>query len=199
MSRSRLLAGACLGLACLLLAGYGHFVAVPRWPPADVGALCGFGGVVLLGVLVWRLMPAWWQEECAERTASPPYRRYARAMWPAMAAYVLILFGSLFALKLAGLPQWVRALVALAPVLPVAMVMRAMVRYLREIDELQRRIETEAICIAALAVPMAYFAGGFLQLAKVIDIPAGVAMIWVFPLTMFTYGVAKFAVSRHYR
>ena len=42
-------------------------------------------------------------------------------------------------------------------------------------------------------------AGGFLQAAKVIDIAAAAAMIWLFPLVCFSYGLAKLAVARRYR
>ena len=64
--------------------------------------------------------------------------------------------------------------------------------------ELQRRIETEAIGIASLLVSVLYFAGGLLQLAEVIEIAAGVAMIWVFPLLCASYGIAKIVLTRRY-
>ena len=42
-------------------------------------------------------------------------------------------------------------------------------------------------------------AGGFLQLARVIDIPAGVAMIWMFPLVCMVYGLVKVVVARRFQ
>jgi hypothetical protein len=47
-------------------------------------------------------------------------------------------------------------------------------------------------------VSLLYFAGGMLQKAKVIELDAGVAMIWVFPLLCVTYGIAKMIVTRRY-
>lgn len=91
-----------------------------------------------------------------------------------------------------------RAVVAVVPALAIALMMRAALRYLREIDELQRRIETESIGIASLLVSLLYFAAGLLQKAKVIDIDAGVAMIWVFPLLCLSYGVSKMVLARRY-
>ena len=41
--------------------------------------------------------------------------------------------------------------------------------------------------------------GGFLQAAKVIDVPASAAMIWVFPLVCLCYGVAKAVVARRFQ
>ena len=46
---------------------------------------------------------------------------------------------------------------------------------------------------------MAYVAGGFLQIGKVIDVPASAAMVWVFPLICLGYGLGKFLAHRRYR
>lgn len=125
-------------------------------------------------------------------------RRYTRTLVVAMAAYAGLLIVSLLLLRQiegAGL----RALVALLPVPPIAFVLRAMVGYIRDIDELQQRIELEAICIAAAGVSLAYMTGGFLQGAQVIDVPASAAMLWVFPSICGVYGLAKLVVARRYR
>ena len=82
---------------------------------------------------------------------------------------------------------------------PIGFAMRAIVRYIRDTDELQRQIELEAVSIATALVSMLYLAGGFLQAAKVIDVPASAAMIWVFPLVCMVYGFAKMLVARRYR
>lgn len=125
-------------------------------------------------------------------------RRYTRTLVVAMAAYAGLLIVSLLLLRQiegAGL----RALVALLPVPPIAFVLHAMVGYIRDIDELQQRIELEAICIAAAGVSLAYMTGGFLQGAQVIDVPASAAMLWVFPSICGVYGLAKLVVARRYR
>ena len=64
---------------------------------------------------------------------------------------------------------------------------------------MQRRIEMEGVGVAALVVSQVYLAGGFLQLGKVIDVPSGLAMIWVFPLMCFSYAIGKFRATRRYR
>ena len=123
--------------------------------------------------------------------------RYLREFMPAMAGYVLTLFLSIWLLKLVDEPG-LRALIALMPVPAIGLALRAIIRYIRDVDELQQRIELEAVSFAAAFVSILYIAGGFLQLAKVIDIPSGVAMIWVFPLVCFSYGMAKMVVARRY-
>jgi len=74
-----------------------------------------------------------------------------------------------------------------------------MIRYIRDVDELQQRIELQAVSFATACVSLLYLTGGLLQAARVLDVPASAAMIWVFPLVCLAYGLAKIAVSRRYR
>ena len=157
------------------------------------GILVGMGGALLFGAFVrWR-MP----EGCDASTPAAR-RRYVRAFVPAMTGYVVLLFLSLWLLKRVDEPA-LRAMIALLPVPPVALMVRAIMRFIRDADELQRQIELEAVSMATALVSLLYLAGGFLQLARVIDVPAGVAMIWVFPLVCLVYGLAKIAVVRRFR
>ena len=125
-------------------------------------------------------------------------RRYSRELMLAMSAYVPVLLGSIWLLKQVETPA-LRVLVALAPLPPIAFALRAIVRYIRDADEMQQRIELEAVSVATAFVSLLYMGGGFLQAAKVIDVPAAAAMIWMFPLVCFTYGLAKVIVARRYR
>jgi hypothetical protein len=63
---------------------------------------------------------------------------------------------------------------------------------------MQRRIELESGAVAGLMVSAGYMAAGFLQSADLIAVPAKVAMLWVFPMLCFTYGIAKVFISRRY-
>lgn len=157
------------------------------------GLLYGLAcGAMLAALLRWRL-PA------ACEVATPAlHRRYLREFLPPMVAYVVVLFLSLWLLKRIEGPWGLRAVVALLPALPIALGLRAIVRYIRDTDEMQRRIELESVSIATALTAMLYMSAGFLQLAKVIDIPGGVAMIWMFPLICLGYGLAKVVVSQRY-
>jgi hypothetical protein len=164
----------------------------PQVPKFVRGLLFG----VAVGLLLAALLKARLPDPCD--TATPTLRRrYLREFMPAMAVYVVAVLLSTWLLRRVDVPV-VRALVALMPVPAIALAMRAIVRYIRDSDELQRRIELEAVSIATAFVSLSYLAAGFLQSARVIDIPANVAMIWVFPLVCLTYGVAKLAVMRRY-
>ena len=185
-----------IGIACLLAA------LASAWFGLDQrtrGLLTGLG-LAFVGVAgMHYLMPRWWREHCDEEFRSAAGRRYRRVMLPAMGAYTGLVLLSTFLLRqgIAALP--LRALVALLPVPPIAFALRAIVRYIRDSDEMQQRIELEAVCIATALVSLLYLAGGFLQVAKVIDLPAGAVLIWLFPLVCLTYGLAKVVVARRYR
>ena len=185
-----------IGLFGLALGAAGYWLLA--WPKGAVHAWLGIGAGYLLCALGMLLVPRWWRQHCDDMYAQPAGRRYIRALWPALIGYSLALFLSLWLLRRGIDPLPLRALVAVLPVLPLALMMRAALRYLREIDELQRRIETEAIGIASLLVSLLFFAGGLLQKAQVFDVDAGVAMIWVFPLLCAIYGIAKMILTRRY-
>lgn len=174
----------------LLLAGAGNGLA---------GGLVGGGSGLMLSALVYRLLPRWWREQADEEYDEPAVRRYRHAVLPAMGLYMVLLFASMWLLRQPVESIALRALVALLPVLPMVWVMLAFLRYVREVDEFKRRIELEAIGVAAMLVAMLYMAGGFLQLGGVIDIDAGLAMVWVFPLLALGYGLGKYLAQRRYR
>lgn len=185
-----------MGGAAVLLGAFG--LLLPHWAPGVPRAVTV---ILVLSALMLLLMAiAWWGRSNDGCDVARPglQRRYTRELLVSMTAYMLVLFASIWLLKhVDALP--LRAAIALAPVLPIGFAMRAMVRYVRDTDEMQRRIELEAISIATLFVSMLYMTAGFLQSAKVIDIPASAAMIWVFPLVCFSYGLAKAFVARRYQ
>ena len=180
-------------LGCLLLA---LAILLPRYTDlSDTGTGLLYG--LAVGTLLAGLLRRWLPEPCD--TAPPALRRrYLREFLPPMAGYLVALWISLTLLKQVE-AEWLRALVALLPLPPIGFAMRAIVRYIRDTDELQRQIELEAVSIATALVSMLYLAGGFLQAAKVVDVPAAAAMIWVFPLVCLVYGLAKILVARRYR
>ncbi|MGE8233872.1 MAG: hypothetical protein ACN6OR_10825, partial [Stenotrophomonas sp.] len=160
--------------------------------PQVSGILFGIAlGLAIAALLRW-LMPAG-----CDAAPAKLRKRYTREVMLAMGGYVVLLVLSILLLKRVedGL---LRALIALLPVPPMMLVLRAMIRYIRDADELQQRIELEAVSFATAFVSLIYLTGGFLQSAKVIDVPSNVAMIWVFPFVCLSYGLAKAVVARRY-
>lgn len=149
-------------------------------------------GLLFAAVLRWQLPDA-----C---DSAPPQlrKRYSREMMVAMGGYAVLLFTSIWLLKYVD-TTGLRAVIALLPVPPIALMLRAMIRYIRDADELQQRIELQAVSFATAFVSLLYLSGGLLQTARVLDVPASAAMIWVFPLVCLGYGLAKIVVARRYR
>jgi hypothetical protein len=176
-----------LGLALGWLAREGGWL-----PPQALGFLFGLGAGGLVAALL-----LWWTPDFSEGMPRPLMRRYYREFGLAMGGYVLVM---LFWKRLLYLfePTWWRVAVALLPVLFVCLVLRAFVRFVRDSDEMQRRIELESGAIAALLVSALYLGAGFLHSAKLIFVPASLALIGVFPAQCLVYGVTKIFVARRY-
>lgn len=127
------------------------------------------------------------------------HKRYLRELFSAMAAYValIVVFGIF--LPRTESPVW-RAVLAILPLIPVLFVIRALVRVIRDQDELERRIDLEAIAIAAMTTGFGFFSLGLLMSAKVGWTPSGgTVAIWVLPCFFATFGIAKGLVVWRYR
>jgi hypothetical protein len=99
----------------------------------------------------------------------------------------------------ASAPLWVQVLLVLTPVVPVLFACRAMARYVRECDEMERRIELESIALASLIVGMLFMCAGFLASAKIIALNGAMVAIWVFPSLCGCYGLIKCLAARRYQ
>ena len=127
------------------------------------------------------------------------HKRYLREFWPAMAAYVVLLLGSVWLLRhLESTP--LRVLATLVPVIPIVFVLRAMFRVIRDQDELERRIDLESIVAAGAVVGLGFFTYGLLLSANVLPQPrAETVAIWVLPALFACFGIAKCLVGLYYR
>jgi len=116
-------------------------------------------------------------------------------------AYVFTVWASIWLLRnpLIGAGQWLRTVVVLLPVLPMAFAIRAVVKIVLAGDELQRRIDLEAIAIAALAVGLGTLTLSLLMVVKVVSISGQAALVWVFPALWVGYSFARLWAARRYR
>ncbi|MCC4632696.1 hypothetical protein ACFFJ4_05955 [Xanthomonas dyei] len=183
-----------VGSVVLILLG-----ALRRWLPWQVsdyaqGLLIGVGMGGLLVALMLHL------SRDSLRDSAPPalVHRYRMEFAPPMLGYVAVMLCWRHLLASVD-ANWIRVLIALLPALLLMFVVRAVARFVRDSDEMQRRIELESIAIAAGVVSMAYMTAGFLQSAQLIAVPAAAAMIWVFPVLCITYGLTKAINARRYQ
>jgi len=177
----------------LLLLGAVGLKRIAPGVPSGAVAIVGCVALALGGysILLWR------REQAADAATRALSRRYLREYLPAMLGYVVAVLVSVWLLRRIEAPA-LRAAVALLPVVPIGLALRATARYIRDVDELQRRIELEAVSLGSVGVGFAYMTAGFLQAARVVNVPAAVAMFWVFPLLCLGYGIAKCLVARRY-
>ena len=125
------------------------------------------------------------------------HHRYAREFLPAIAAYVVVLLLSVWALRHVEATA-LRVLLALAPAVPVVMAARAVLRFVRDSDELQRRIMLEAGALAALVLTMGSFSLGLLVMAKVLPMRADMALVMVLPAYSGLFGLFTGLAQRRY-
>jgi hypothetical protein len=87
--------------------------------------------------------------------------------------------------------------VAMIPVVPTLLALWAFLRQFWRMDELQRRVVSEAMVISAGFVGFITFAYGWLQ--AVMELPAPpLAYLWVLPSLIAVWGVALPFMGRRY-
>lgn len=91
-----------------------------------------------------------------------PSKIYWKEFAAAMLAYALVLTVSLHVLNQYSLSSSVRIAVALLPMLPAAAICWVVVRQIGRMDELQRKIQFEAVALAFTATAFITFGYGFL-------------------------------------
>jgi len=129
---------------------------------------------------------------------SPALRRYYRAsLWPSLLFIALAVLHK-WAIRLPGLTLPVRLALVLAPVLCMAWLFACYLRFLRDCDELERRIELDALAWAAGSGLLASLVAVFLLDAGVVAWPArqvaGVSGL----LLVGGYGLARMLLRRRY-
>jgi len=125
----------------------------------------------------------------------PAAKTYMWQLGGAMAAYAGTIFGVNSFLSGTELPQYQAAILALLPILPMLLAVRAVLNFSRSWDELERQQALEGALIAFLIVGMGTFSYGFLE---GVGFPP-LETIWVFPILIFSQGLGRFFVMRKYR
>jgi O-antigen/teichoic acid export membrane protein len=125
-------------------------------------------------------------------------KRYLRQFWPAMLAYVVAILATTSLLNYVTAP-WLRVALAITPMLPVIAVVRAMLQRVLAGDELERRIELEAVCISAMTVGLLSFSYGLLEAANESPFGHEPMMLAILPALFLTYGLAKCWAVRRYQ
>ncbi len=126
---------------------------------------------------------------------NPASKRYTFAFTGFMMAYGGFVIGVPFLDRAFEFAQPVRIGLALLPVIPSLFALREFLILLASVDEVQRRIQQEAILIAAGVIGFGSFAWGFVE--GTIDVPA-LSPIWILPAMVAVWGLALPFVRRRY-
>lgn len=114
-------------------------------------------------------------------------KRYHRVFWPAMIAYVVIVFAGAWLIDKNESPTWLAATMAVLTALPVCLALWAMVRWMSETDEYTRIKHLKGFARGAAITASGVFILGFLQLFEVIET---FSVFWVGPAFFLAYGLA---------
>ena len=131
--------------------------------------------------------------ECAGKPAA---KRLFRDMLGAGVVYLAAVLGASLAIKEFDPPQWVSALLAVAPIAPALPMLAVQLRYMRALDEFQRRVQSEAVLIAAAVIAFATLAYG--QLEDMAGFP-DVSLMFVFPALCIVWSIATLFVRLRYK
>jgi O-antigen/teichoic acid export membrane protein len=120
-------------------------------------------------------------------------RAYAKEFGLAMVAYGVVLFLSIWLINANPTAPW-RFAVALLPMLPAIGVLVAVLRQLRRMDELQRRIQFEALAFAFAGTALLTFGYGFVEN---VGLPH-LSWFWVWPIMAVLWIVGTGLAARRY-
>jgi uncharacterized membrane protein len=125
------------------------------------------------------------------------YRRYLVEFWVAMGAYVVVIAVSRRLLEgpLRGAGPWVQVLVAVSPVVPVAMLFAAVVRLILHTDEMQRRVYIESLAAAGGATALLAVTYGLIESERFPHLSAW----WTWGVFGVAWIISTFVVRRRYR
>lgn len=121
-------------------------------------------------------------------------RAYMIEFGGAMALYVVTLLISL-ALVERMAPSPLRILLAALPIVPVSFSLLAFLRFFRQMDELQKRIQLDAMAFALGAISLLTFTYGLLENA---GLPR-LSFVWVLPLMVALWGIGTALAARRYQ
>jgi len=125
---------------------------------------------------------------------TPGARQFRRRIIVGMLGYAVVLMLAVTFVKAYPQSPW-RYVVMLLPILPAMWSLVGVMKFLRAMDEMQRRVHMEGVAFAFLVTVVLAFSYGLLERAGMPNIPT----IWVASLMIFLWGVGNYIAARRYR
>ena len=123
-------------------------------------------------------------------------KQYRRHMFLIMAIYVALMLLEWPQVRHVSSMPWKIAL-ALAPPIPIIVVIWLMARRVMHSDELEQRLHLMALSVATGMICALTLIGGFLCAAGVLALDGDI-LIWVAPILSMIYGVTHLWLGRRY-
>ncbi len=121
-------------------------------------------------------------------------RRYMIRFLSAMGVYSVLIMISGSTIRHVD-PTWAKVLLALLPIVPIGVALSELLRFVASLDELQRRLQFEAVATAGVLTCMLTFAWGMLEMAGFPKLP----IVLVTPLFSAAYGFGVWRATRKYQ
>lgn len=129
-------------------------------------------------------------------TTSEQNKRYRRQMLVGAITYCGVTLASVTILKKAGIENLgLRTLIALLPMVPVAWVGGIILRFTRSLDEMQQKIQFEAIVFSAVTTGLLTGAYGFMEGVGYPKLDT----VWILPMLMVLWVVGQLLARRRYQ
>ena len=129
-------------------------------------------------------------------TPYEPNKRYRRQMLIWAITYCVVTYASVYTLKNAGIEHFgLRTLIALLPMLPIAWVGIIMLRFIRSLDEMQQKIQLEAVVFSAVMTGLFTGAYGFMEGVGYPELDT----VWIMPMLMVLWVGGQMLARRRYR
>lgn len=109
--------------------------------------------------------------------------------------YVVVFVVSVFLTKYGPSSAWWHIPLALAPLIPICFALRAFLRFFSCIDELQRRIQLEALALSFGVTCVVTWSYGLLEYVGFPD----VSWIWVPPFMLILWDISVRIASQRYQ
>ncbi len=123
-------------------------------------------------------------------------KQYRRHMFLIMAVYVALMLLEWPQVRSVSSLPWKIAL-ALAPPIPIIIVIWLMARRVMHSDELEQRLHLTALSVATGMICSLSLVGGFLSAAGVLALDGDI-LIWIAPVLSIIYGVTHLWLGRRY-
>lgn len=122
-------------------------------------------------------------------------KRYFKEFGISMGFYIVLLIASILIITNVGLPKAAQVIVTLIPVVPTIFVVIAVMRALRDSDELQQRIQLQAVTFSAIVTGLITFSYGFLENIGFPHLPS----LFIFPLMIALWGIGAGIFAGKYK